>query len=335
MSRKSYYKNTSCLLCGKGSAKAPLLNKDHISKEVFTFLECPDCLCAYVDVPQDFDVAKYYPQTYYSPLPVASANQRPNAILGFLMRMYRGFRAELVLKHAAVPKGSVVDVGCGRGLMLLDLAEHGWKTYGLEHSLVSSERVRASGRVEVIIGKPLEEAGFHENSLDAITLWHVLEHLKQPQRTLEAAFKLLKPGGIAIVEVPQWHSWQELLWPKRWPYLEAPRHLYQFSRPFLLQMASKIGFEIEACSTFSIEYGVLGMIQSLLNLVSPTPSFLFILMTAQYRKELKQPKPLFFLNLFLLSAFFIPALFLGTLLELCAVALGRGGILKITLRKSR
>ena len=77
--------------------------------------------------------------------------------------------------------------------------------------------------------QPLEECHFAEQYFDAVILWHVLEHLDHPQTTLALISRVLKPGGLLYLEVPNLTSLQSCTTGKNWFHLDLEHHLYHFS----------------------------------------------------------------------------------------------------------
>ena len=119
------------------------------------------------------------------------------------------FRAKRRIAHALLdrfvpePPGRVLDVGCGCGMMLAELAARGWEVAGLDPSEKAVACCAARG-VRVTRGTldavPRGDAGRY----DAALLLDVIEHIDDDRAALESAMRLLRPGGVAIVMVPAW-----------------------------------------------------------------------------------------------------------------------------------
>ena len=96
--------------------------------------------------------------------------------------------------------------------------------------------------------------GFRAN---AVTMFHVLEHLSLPVEGLVAVQQLLAPGGLLVLETPNLESWPSKLFRSRWCTLDAPRHLNLFSRDTLQRCVQQAGFRLLNLRTVSpstIEY---------------------------------------------------------------------------------
>ena len=140
-----------------------------------------------------------------------------------------------------VRPGRVLDVGCGRGLLLLRLKAMGWQVEGQEidpdagaHSLEDSNiRVHRA---------PLEELLLPEGRYDAIVMNHVIEHAADPAELLRECRRLLARDGQLIVVTPNTRSLAHRLFGAHWRPLEPPRHLFLFSDRNLAHLARQAGF---------------------------------------------------------------------------------------------
>jgi 2-polyprenyl-3-methyl-5-hydroxy-6-metoxy-1,4-benzoquinol methylase len=136
----------------------------------------------------------------------------------------------------------ILDVGCGNGLLLAKLNRPGWILHGLEPDAGCVERVRRRLGIDVrrgVLGDRCFGPGF-----DVITMIHVLEHVPDPRADLAEVRRLLKPGGVFIVEVPSCDGYGFALARGRWFGLDLPRHLTHFSAHTLRRMAEASGFRI-------------------------------------------------------------------------------------------
>lgn len=178
-----------------------------------------------------------------------------------LMRALRRARQKAVTRLHPTP-GRVLDVGCGRGVMLAGLRAAGWIVVGTEvdEAVAHSARQALGEQIRVgdIAGMELAEAPF-----DVITFWHVLEHLADPAAVLKRARELLAPGGAVIVAVPNLDSWQARLSGGHWLHLDVPRHRWHFSQATLAGAGRRAGLVAAQCRHFSLEYGPFGFFQSL------------------------------------------------------------------------
>jgi SAM-dependent methyltransferase len=248
-----------CASCG-GEDGRRLATVDHISGERFEVVVCSRCGLGRTD-PVPADLLHYYPTGYYG-----SGGIRFNPLVETAIRTSRAARvAEVTRAHPA--PGAILDVGCGRGLMLAELARRGWRTVGVEMSDAASRHAREVLGLDVRVGD-FAACGFPAASFDVVTLFHVLEHLRDPDAALAEARRVVTSGGWLLVEVPNFGSLQSRLAGGRGFHVDAPRHLFHFTRAALLQSLERAGFEPLRVATHSFEFGYYGMLQSLLNLAT-------------------------------------------------------------------
>lgn len=96
-------------------------------------------------------------------------------------------------------KGQVLENGCGVGMYLRHLAPHCGAIIGLEYDL---ERARAAQHESTVINGVCEHLPFRSGSFDAILSHEVLEHVQDDRLSVEEMVRLLKPGGVITLFVP-------------------------------------------------------------------------------------------------------------------------------------
>ena len=97
-----------------------------------------------------------------------------------------------------IPRGDVLDVGCGLGTFLAVAKKIGWRVRGLDVSAYASQQVREKLKIDVFTGS-LADVPWSAGSFDLITFWDSIEHVSQPRLYLEKAKELLKPQGLMII----------------------------------------------------------------------------------------------------------------------------------------
>jgi hypothetical protein len=162
--------------------------------------------------------------------------------------------------------------------------------------------------------------------LGACVMWHSLEHLADPLAALKEIAAMLSPGGTLLVAVPNAEGAQARLFGERWFHLDVPRHLYHFGERSLREVVSAAGLTLARTWHQEWEYDVMGIVQSALNAVSPTPNALFEWVTG---KSDPLPLPEAVKQLALgagVGVVAVPATAAGTLM-------GQGGTLILAARK--
>lgn len=139
-----------------------------------------------------------------------------------------------------LPKGKVVDVGCGDG-MFLDIAKQfGWDTLGIELDPEAVKVARLAGHE--VIQSTYEALAAFDNEIDCVICSHVLEHVHDPKALLLAIFHALKPGGTLLISLPNAGSVVRQATAENWRGLEAPRHLAIPRLEGLLVVIRSLGF---------------------------------------------------------------------------------------------
>jgi SAM-dependent methyltransferase len=177
-------------------------------------------------------------------------------------------------KHITLRK--LADIGCGDGSFLRKATEAGWTVTGTE----VDTRIPAPG-LEVFASL---EGLKHRAPFGCITLWHSLEHLRNPVETIDELAGMLAPGGTLVVAVPDNGGYQARLYGRHWLHLDVPRHLYHFSLAPLRTVLERAGLEVVRVGYREVEYDVFGWIQSALNRVMPRPNILFDALTGRPRR---------------------------------------------------
>jgi 2-polyprenyl-3-methyl-5-hydroxy-6-metoxy-1,4-benzoquinol methylase len=135
----------------------------------------------------------------------------------------------------------LLDVGAYTGVFVEIAAHHGWNAWGVEPSAWAVEQARGQG-LQMILGT-LEDGDFPAHSYSVVTMWDVIEHVDNPLTTLQAAWKVLEPGGYLVVHTMDLDSPFAHLMGTRWPWF-MEMHLTYFTRATLRAMLTKAGFSI-------------------------------------------------------------------------------------------
>jgi SAM-dependent methyltransferase len=238
--------NVLCPLCGKDRGTEYLKVPDSlgITRETFTLVRCGECGMVYLNPrPSSDEMSRFYPQGY-------CWQEKAGGLTG----LYRNLilKAEVGLFSRRLPKpGRMLDVGCGSGDYLEIFRGRGWEVCGLESSGPAGSYARDVRKLDVRQGELLE-AVFPENRFDLVTYFQVLEHVVDPRLQMRECFRILRPGGTLLVQVPNIESAQFNRHRERWLHLSAPQHLNHFSPATLRKLLESEGFHVKAESQFSI-----------------------------------------------------------------------------------
>lgn len=193
---------------------------------------------------------KYYLSTAPSGTLVGGSSFiRRHPALRRLWHLYCGQYLGYVLKNA---HGRVLDIGCGTGGLLEELSRNGCEPHGVELNPDSVEICRKKG-LDVQQGD-LEDFEFEDDCFDSIILWHVIEHVPSPTRTLEKIRKILKPGGSIYLFLPNAGSYLTKIFGVNWFPWQIPFHFYHFTPRTFSAIAQKCGFKVDRLKAVTPEY---------------------------------------------------------------------------------
>jgi SAM-dependent methyltransferase len=236
---------------------------DYLSCQSFDIVRCRSCgLMVTNPFPDATEIGEYYPARYRGSR--HSFTERMRTVLrrrAIESYFPRGF------------KGRLLDVGCGDGSFALEMRRRGWAVSATEIDDPTVKMLRAKG-VDAKSPEEAERRGF-EALFDAVTCWHVMEHVEQPLRTAKWIKLLLKSEGIFQVTVPNVASLQARVFGRRWIHLDVPRHRYHFTRLTLGSLLCSASFQPVRSTCFALEYDWFGVIQSALNYICSRPNALF------------------------------------------------------------
>jgi hypothetical protein len=175
-----------------------------------------------------------------------------------------------------------------------------------------------------VLQASIEEATIEPGSVDAVTLWHVLEHVETPGLALARIREWLAPAGALLVGIPNLASVQARISGARWYHLDVPRHRTHFTPAGIGRLLESSGFDLVRISHVLLEHNPFGMWQSAVNQVTANPSYLY--------NVLKRNAPLASRDLGLTVAA-LPLAPLAALAELLAGLAGRGGTVAVLARR--
>ncbi len=136
----------------------------------------------------------------------------------------------------------VLDIGCGFGESLGYHAARGCDVYGVEAD-ENIQRVADKFGYNVHVGL-FDSDAYEENFFDYVTMDQVLEHVVEPIEVLSGISRVLKPGGKAIISVPNAGGWGARMFGRQWINWHAPYHLQFFSKNSIQIAAKKSGLEM-------------------------------------------------------------------------------------------
>jgi SAM-dependent methyltransferase len=248
-----------CRICSNRAGNRMFLCKEKMFGwgNEFAYFQCSNCGCLQIaEVPPD--LGKFYPKNYFSFRTPTVPNQGYKARLAGIRDLStitdRGFVGKLLgrlypshddrmISLGRVPlqlDSNVLDVGCGNGALLLLLHRAGLRRLqGIDPFL--------SCDLEPVPGLRLQQRNLNEvkGSYDVIIFNHVFEHVRDGLGSLIRCLNHLNPNGKVILRFPTADSeaWEQ--YRENWVQLDAPRHLFLYSRKSFELISTKAGLKIE------------------------------------------------------------------------------------------
>ncbi|PSL48081.1 methyltransferase family protein [Chitinophaga niastensis] len=231
-----HYNN--CPLCGSSQIHEALTAKDYtVSKKPFAIFHCGGCEGRFTqDVPDNEQIGRYYQSQEY----ISHSETKK----GLINRLYHSVRKitlrskqNWVRNAAGIKQGALLDIGSGTGAFLHYMQTGGWTVTGLE----PDENARRNAKdIYNIDALPIEQLySLPPQQYDAVTMWHVLEHVHDLHRYLDHIRILLKPGGSLLIAVPNYTSSDAAHYGEYWAAYDVPRHLYHFSPASMEKLLSQ------------------------------------------------------------------------------------------------
>jgi SAM-dependent methyltransferase len=199
------------------------------------------CLgCDTVSAPEYADPAEVYVDGYLYGGTEFGLDVRNPRFQGYLLAV--AHRRMAAIERASGRKGTLLDVGCGTGEVMLAARERGWGTQGVEPLEDASALARDQRGLDVRTAT-LEESGLPERGYDVVSAFHVLEHMPDTRGFLRTLARWARPGGHVVVEVPNFDSAIRRYHGSNWSGLRPLEHLVHFTAATLEGAFRRAGLE--------------------------------------------------------------------------------------------
>jgi len=136
-------------------------------------------------------------------------------------------------------KGKILDIGAGTGDFLITAQKNGWDITGIEPS-VKAKSIASDKGVSFVN----TSSNIADQSMDVISMWHVLEHVPDVKAQITELKRILKPNGVIIIAVPNFKSYDAQYYGKFWAAYDVPRHLWHFSKTSIRMLFAKQDLEL-------------------------------------------------------------------------------------------
>ena len=234
---------SNCPFCNSKDFHQTLSVKDYtVSEENFNVMHCNNCTSRFTqNIASENEIGKYYQSENY----ISHSDTKKD----FISKIYHAVRnftlkskRKLVVNTTQLNNGSLLDIGAGTGAFVSTMIQAGWNVTGLEPD--ENARAKAKENYQINLQPSTELSNITKNSFDAITMWHVLEHVHDLHGYLTKISELLNSNGVAFIAVPNYTSFDASYYQQYWAGYDVPRHLYHFSPDGMKILAEKHGFKI-------------------------------------------------------------------------------------------
>lgn len=235
---------SACPCCNSKDLVNALSAKDHtVSHEVFDIWHCNTCTARFTQrIPAKDEIEKYYKSENY----ISHSNTKTGLINSLYHYVRKGTlkgKRKLIEKQTKLSSGSILDIGAGTGAFLHTMDKAKWQVMGLEPD--ETARENAKNLYGLSLQSPENIFNLPLQSFDAITLWHVLEHVHDLHAYMDQLKKLLKPTGCLLIAVPNYTSYDATAYKEFWAAYDVPRHLYHFSPTAITQLLLQHGLQLK------------------------------------------------------------------------------------------
>ncbi len=231
---------TNCPICDSTEFDHIITCNDYtVSQNPFNIIGCKQCSFRFTNPrPTNDNLPDFYKSINY----ISHSDTKK----GFVSQVYHLVRKytlnqKLKMLKANVAVGNLLDYGCGTGTFLKQANAKGWNSFGTEPDEGARELSNSNKKLAFENKKELN-AFDALITFNAITLWHVLEHVTDLPETLNFFKQKLNTNGVLIIAVPNYNSYDAKHYKAHWAAYDLPRHLYHFEAKTICQLMAKYGF---------------------------------------------------------------------------------------------
>ena len=235
---------SACPCCNGVDISKVLSAADHtVSNETFEIWQCNVCTARFTqNVPDKSEIEKYYKSENY----ISHSDTKQgfiNSLYHFVRKRTLNGKRKLVEKYTKLSIGKILDIGAGTGAFLQVMQKSEWDVTGFEPDETARENAKKLYGLSL---QPSEELfNLKAETFDAITLWHVLEHVHELHEYMDQLKKLLKLTGCLFIAIPNYACYDEKIYKEFWAGYDVPRHLYHFSPTSITQLLLQHGLQLK------------------------------------------------------------------------------------------
>jgi len=233
-------KVSACPICNHTDFKEHIICTDHmVTKEKFTIVKCDHCNFLFTNPKPD----KNHISSYYKSDQYISHTDKSNNLVNSIYKIARHFtiKQKVKLVTSLASHKTILDFGCGTGDLLHAFKKANWKAFGFEPDKQASVIAKKKSGLEIF--NQLDQLDTLSD-ISMISLWHVLEHVTDLNRTIQKLRSILSVGGKILIAVPNNESFDAEYYQQFWAAYDVPRHLYHFTQQSMEKLMKKHALKI-------------------------------------------------------------------------------------------
>lgn len=208
-----------------------------ITNKEFTYNKCKICRSIFIEN-KPANLGEYYGESYYA-IPSKEKLKK--------ISKKNSYKVELISKYAMGKK--YLEIGPAFGVLASAVNDAGFKVDAIEMSPECCQYLK-DGICDNVYESddPLLTLNQLDN-YDVIVLWHVIEHLDEVKKLIESVVSKLNKNGVLVIAAPNPESSQLRIMGKKWPHIDAPRHLILMPIETIVNFTESINSELVYSST--------------------------------------------------------------------------------------
>lgn len=206
-----------------------------VTGERFSIVNCKKCGFKFTNPrPGASEIGRYYESEDY----ISHSDTKA----GIINKIYHVVKKRAIqqkirlIERLNPPTKDILDIGCGTGAFLKGIKDAGWNATGVEPSEKARDYCSEMHKLTAFDESFLKKT---KENYSVITMWHVLEHVHDLNGRIAEINQLLRPGGYAIIAVPNYKSADATKYGQYWAAYDVPRHLYHFSADTIKSLFKK------------------------------------------------------------------------------------------------
>jgi len=230
---------SNCPVCGSDNLKVKFRVREPLAfrKGIYNIVECQNCGQMFLNPRLDNDLYKQIYDEFFA---------KPN--FNKFWQILNNLKY-IIDRKIPTRGGKLLDVGCGLGFFMKVKRDEGWEVFGVDIAKYATEFSRNTWNLNVKEGR-LSEQKYPNDFFDVITMWQYFEHETDPIGILLETKRILKSGGLIVINVPNMDSLEVKVFKERTCYWSPPTHVFHYTPETLSRILEKTGFKVNKI-TFS------------------------------------------------------------------------------------